>query len=183
MSRLEYQNTASQPFVSQDYELGQRFMNEVKIHELDKQLVSCWMLLYYFWILLYALFTVPFAGVDVEFFDEGKTQKKKIIVYSVIIKVVVDIVTALACLMVFVGLCRKSIGIINKIVWIFWINLIYVIAFYLLMVIVSDPSFLIMMVLSAAIAYLNILPVVFMKKILEKRDVIYPYSSLVDSLN
>jgi len=159
-------------------ELDQNYLNEAKIHELDKQLVTYWMQAYYAWIMIYIAFTTGSAIGHTKVVD----GKSIILTYSMYLKALVDVLTVLGCVMLFVGFCRKSAGIVEKVIMIFKINLISTVAFYLIAVIFgSGKLHLVWVGLGfGAVAFLNILPVIYIKNILKKREAIYPYSSLVD---
>jgi len=162
----------------QDDELGQKYLNEAKIHELDQKLTACRMQIYYAWMMIYVIFTVGSTTAAFEIISNKSIAFK----YGVYLKIFVDLLTVLGCVLVFVGFCRKSAGIIEKVILIFKINLGSTIAFYLVAIISgSNKLHLVCIgVFFGGMAFVNILPLVYMKNILKKRDAIYPYSSFVD---
>ena len=181
MSQPDPQSSQTQHLLhnpAQDQELGQKY---IKRNELDNQLVTCWMQAYYCWIVVYCILTVSSARWSFDIFNEVQAKKVNIVMSSVYLKAFVDGVTVCGCVLIFVGFSRKSLGIIEKVILIFKINLGSTIAFYLLLAILCDRNYIIMAILSGGVAFLNILPVRRIQEILEKRQALE--QSSVDSLN
>ena len=184
MSQPDPQNSQKQHLLpnltNQDPELGQKFINQLKINELENQLVSCWMQAYYIWIVIYSILTISSARWSFDIFNEVKAEKINFVMCCVYIKAFIDGVTICGCILIFVGISRKSLGIIEKVILIFKVNLGSAIAFYGLLAILSDGNYIVMAMLSGGVAFLNILPVRNLQEILEKREALDPDSARIE---
>jgi len=187
MNQPDSQSSRTQhllPNPAQDQELGQKYTNELKINELDSQLANCRMQAYYFWIIIYCILTVSSARWSFDIFNEVQADKVNIVMCSVYLKAFIDGLTVCGCLLIFVGISRKFLGIIEKVILIFKVNLGSTIAFYLLVAILCDRNYTVFGMLSGGVAFLNILPVRKIQDILAKRQALDQYSSdLIGSLN
>jgi len=172
------QNLLNNP--AEDPELSQRLMNESKIHDLDKQLFTSKMELYYLWMAIYGLFLITQSRTYLEPYDLKANNKSLVVTYSVYAKNIADGLTFLGCIIVFGAVKRRSVQTMNFIIWCFKIHIVVTLAFYAITTIFAAKGFLLLGVVFGGIAYLNLFPLWHIKKILVKREAIYPYSTLVD---
>jgi len=168
---------------TEDPERDQKLMNESRIHELDKQLFTCRMELYYVWLVIYAMFLISQGRASLEPEDIKPSNNSLIVVYSLYVKNIADCLAFCGSTLVFGGVYRRSLKSINFVILAFKIHFVVNIAFYVVATIFVAKGFIGLAFLFGGIAFLNLLPVIHVKKILEKREALFPYSSLAGPSN